>query len=448
MPSMLKVSISGIRGTVPDSLTDEVCLNFAKAFGTYTKGGKIVLGTDTRESKDKIKAKIKEGLLFCGCEVIDLGIATTPTVGIMVKEHKAQGGIIITASHNPLPWNGLKFLRPEGFFLNEGQGKDLIRIYKNKRFKEKSGGKALKDDHGNQIHIKKILEAVDAELIRSNKFKVVIDSVNGAGSIVTPYLLEELGCQVITLNCDPLSPFPHGPEPTPENLKMLEEVVKKEGAQIGFAQDPDADRLALVTDSGAALSEEYTLPLCMQNILNKSTSTNKIIVVNLSTSSLVDDVAKSFKARVVRTKIGEINVVEKIIELKAEIGGEGNGGVIFPRVCHNRDSLSGIALILELLAKEKKPLSEIVKTLPAYFLAKKKIECRNRAAAQTLIKKAKNIYKDEDLDLTEGVKVKLKDAWVHVRASNTEPIIRVFAEAKDKVKAEKLASELLSKLNA
>jgi len=440
---MLKISISGVRGIVPDFLTPEVCLNFAKAFGTYLHGGTVVIGTDTRSSSEFIKGITIQGLLSCGCRVIDLGISTTPTVGVMVKELKADGGLIITASHNPEPWNGLKFVRDDGIFLNSSQAGKLLDIYYSKEFEPKDGGGTSTHPQASEDHIKKILKAIKPSAIKKRKFKVAIDSCNGAGSVITPLLLEKLGCAVVSINTRPAAPFPRGEEPTPENITGLAELVKREKADVGFAQDPDADRLAVVTEKGDAISEEYTLALCMKYILSNTLSSKKLVVANLSTTAAIDDIAKEFGAIVIRTKIGEVYVAEEIKKEEACIGGEGNGGVIYPKVGFNRDSLSGIALILMLLSKEKKKLSEIIASISKYVLVKKKLECASTEEALDFIDKVKMKFEKDALDLTEGLKVIRKQGWLHLRPSNTEPIIRVFAEARDKETAEKFIAEAL-----
>jgi len=440
---MLKISISGVRGIANESLTPEVCLNFAKAAGTYFKGGTLVLGTDTRVSSEFIKGIVMQGLLSCGCKVIDLGIVPTPTVGFMIRELKIDGGIMITASHNPGEWNGLKFLRSDGIFLNAEQAEKLIGIYQSEEFLEGSGGSVRFFKKAGDRHIKKVLKTVNASRIRSKKFKVVIDSVNGAGSLITPQLLKKLGCKVVEINTDIKEPFPHGAEPTPENLAQLREAVYAEKADIGFAQDPDADRLAMVTEKGVSVSEEYTLALCVEHILLTRHSGRRIVVANLSTTRAIDEITHKLGGVVLRTRIGEVYVAEEIKKEKALIGGEGNGGVIFPEVGYNRDSLAGIALILDRLAGEKKKISEIINALPQYFSAKKKIECKNQQEAENIMDKVKEVFKSGTLDTTEGIKVILKDSWVHIRPSNTEPIVRVIAEAKSADEAEALANRIL-----
>lgn len=452
---MLKISISGVRGiaclpvgTAGDSLTPEVCLNFAKAFGTYLKGGCVAIGTDTRSSSEFIKGIVMQGLLSCGCRVIDLGIVPTPTVGITVRELCASGGMIITASHNPPEWNGLKFIREDGIFLNQKQAEKLIALYESHAFEARSGGLVKTYSKASDLHIKKVLKVVSPALIRSQKFRVALDSVNGAGSLITPQLLKKLGCKVIPINTSLNAPFPHGAEPTPDNLADLAALVKREGADIGFAQDPDADRLAIISEKGVAVSEEYTLALCVKSVLSSMIAGKKVVVTNLSTTRAIEDVTKSLNGVVIRTKIGEVHVAEEMKSVRAVIGGEGNGGVIYPKVGMNRDSLAGIALILMLMAKTGRSISELLAELPVYHIVKKKLECLSQAAAEDLIERAKELYKKETLDLTEGVKVYFKKSWVHLRASNTEPIVRIIAEAPTLDEAQKLAQDLILRLNA
>ncbi len=437
----LKISISGVRGLVPDTLTPEVCLDFAKAFGTYLEGGKIVVGADPRRSSEFIKGIVFSGLLSAGCRVVDLGICPTPTVGLMVRELEGGGGMVITASHNPLPWNGLKFMREDGIFLNEGQAKKLIKIYEGKQFKSGVPKGISSNRSSIDVHIRKVLKAVNPFFIRRRKFKVAVDGCNGAGSAALPKLLEKLGCKVHPINCSLKLPFPHAPEPIPENLGELRQLVKDKKADIGFAVDADADRLAIVSEEGEAIGEELTLALAVKFILSRKTAAGrkkKIVVSNLSTSRVIDDICRQHEALSMRTKVGEVHVAEELKELKGLIGGEGNGGVIFPPVGFNRDSLAAAALILNYLAVSGKKISALAGELPRYSMIKTKIECRNLDEAQELTEKIKLIFKGEDMILTEGVKVLLPDGWIHVRASNTEPIIRIIAEAGSREAAEEL----------
>lgn len=443
----LKISISGVRGFVPESLTPEVCLNFAKAFGTYLNGGKVVVGTDPRASSEFIKGIIFSGLLSAGCKVVDLGIVPTPTVGIMARKLKADGGIVITASHNPLPWNGLKFMRGDGVFLNETQAGQFINIYEGKQFRVGLARGVESDRTGTATHIARVIKVVNAPLIRRRKFKVAVDACNGAGAVAMVELLKKFGCLVTAINTNLNLPFAHNPEPTAENLTELRALVRSRQADIGFAMDSDADRLAVIDETGEALGEEATLALAVKFILGRSRlvpAKKRLVVVNLSTSQMIDDICREFGALCLRTRVGEVNVVEEIKSVHALIGGEGNGGVIYPKVGLNRDSLTGAALLLSALALKGRPVSALVEEIPRYFMIKTKLECQGLDAASDLIEKAKRAFPDEDLVLTEGVKVIRPEGWIHVRASNTEPIVRLIAEAKSKAAAEALIRRVLA----
>jgi phosphomannomutase len=442
----LKISISGVRGITGETLTDGVVSDFSKAFAAYLKKGVVVIGRDSRPSGKKIKDVVISGLKNSGIDVIYLGICPTPTVQLMVKELKADGGIIVTASHNPEQWNGLKFVRRDGIFLNADEAGNLIKVYENKQFvSSKRPGKLKIHDAHLATHIKKVLECVDVSSIRKRKLKVALDSCNGAGSIVTVQLLKELGCEVIELNTDQDGViFPHNPEPVPENLKSLCEKVRGSGADIGFAQDADADRLAIVTEKGEAPGEEYTLALAADHVLSKLKMPDQTVVTNLSSSMMIDTVAKEYGARVIRTKVGEVNVAEGMVKNKAVIGGEGNGGVMYPKIGYDRDSLIGIALILESLASSKNTISAAIDALPKYYIVKQKVDCSSRSEADFLIDKAKIKFYREKLDLTEGVKIIFDNSWVHVRASNTEPVVRIIAEAESKDRAMELINKVIS----
>ena len=440
----LKTSISGVRGTVPDSLTDEVVLNFTKAFGTYLDGGKVVIGRDTRSTGEHIKEIVIKGLAATGCEIIDIGIAPTPTTQLAVVSQKAKGGIIVTASHNPLPWNGLKFVKSSGIFLNAEEAEKFFAIYYSQKFQ--TAKYQLQTTNYNQAindHINKVLKFVDTEKIKSKKFKVAIDPCNGAGTVITEELLHELGSEVVAINNDPNQPFAHPPEPTPANLQDLCALVKNEHCAIGFAQDPDADRLAIVTEEGEPMSEEYTITAAAEFLLSLKKPKNAVIVTNLSTTQAVDDVAKKYSAQVVRTKVGEVYVSEKMREIKAFLGGEGNGGLIVPEIGYGRDSLAAIAVMLWYMAESNLPLSVLWKSLPQYFIAKHKLEISPEKAAEIIGRVAKN-YKNPDL--TEGLKILLPNGWIHLRPSNTEPIMRIFAEAKTVEAAEQLSKEILNQI--
>ena len=435
----LKISISGIRGIVGASLTDNVISDFSKAFASYIKKGTVVIGRDSRASGEKIKDSVIAILNRSGIDVLYLGICPTPTVQLMVKELKADGGMIITASHNPAEWNGLKFVRKDGIFLNKDEAERLIEIYEKRSFIASAKMGSIKvQDKPLDPHIKKVLGCIDVQGIRKRKFKVVLDSCNGAGSLITVKLLKELGCEVIELYTDTKKPFPHNPEPVPANLKDLCEKVENSGADIGFAQDADADRLAVVTEKGVAPGEEYTLAIAAEHILSKNKVSSPKVVTNLSTSMMVDDIAKKYGAIVIRTRIGEVNVAEEMVKQKALIGGEGNGGVMYPGVGYSRDSLIGMGIILDSLSRSGKKISEVIDSLPKYFIVKEKIDCSSKDEAAVLLDKVAASFAGEAIDRTEGIKVILKNAWVHVRASNTEPVIRVIAEAETQNKAREL----------
>lgn len=439
---MLKISISGVRGLVPESLTPEICLDFAKAFGTYLNDGKIVVGTDSRVSSEFIKGIVFSGLLSAGCSIIDLGICPTPTVAVMTRELQARGGLVITASHNPLPWNGLKFMGSDGIFLNSKEMEKLIHLYEHKKFKTSPSQGLISNSEATTKHIQKVLKAANASLISRRKFKVVVDACNGAGSCAAVELLKKLGCEVIELYCDPKKSFPHPPEPTPENLKSLEEEVTKKKADIGFGLDSDADRLSIVTEEGKAISEEYTLALAVKFILSKnrvSSSKKKIVVTNLSTSQIIEDLVKFFGGKLIRTKVGEVYVAQELKHLKGLIGGEGNGGVIYPKVNFNRDSLVAITLILNYLAASRRTISQLIEELPKYSMLKKKIASPN---PEDLIEEIKSAFPQKTKVLTEGIKLIDNKGWVHVRPSNTEPVVRIIAEAKTKKYARQLIREI------
>ncbi|MBU0687661.1 MAG: phosphoglucosamine mutase [Candidatus Margulisbacteria bacterium] len=426
----LKVSISGVRGT-PDALTKAVIEDFAKAYATYLGQGKIVIGSDTRPNSDEIKNYVINALVDLGIDCIDTGITPTPTIGVYVREKKLAGGIMITASHNPLPWNGIKLMRNDGIFLNETQAKKLIEIFESKKFK-KSGklGNATKTSNAIDIHIDKILSVIDSKPIQAKKYKVVVDPGNGASYVAAPRLLKKLGCEVISIHDDPAKVFERPPEPTPKALQKLCEKVKATKAAVGFAIDPDADRLSLVDNTGTPLSEELSIVLATDCMLGRNPQ-NKNVVTNLSTTMALDDIVKKHGGQVLRTKIGEVHVSEKMKELGSEIGGEGNGGVIYPKVGFNRDSLVGMAIILSYMAQSNKKLSSLAESVPKYYSIKDKIEVSNNDDAQALIEKTKKLFKNKKQDLTDGVKVIFPDEWLHVRASNTEPIVRIYGEGKD-----------------
>ncbi|MGQ9631833.1 MAG: phosphoglucosamine mutase [bacterium] len=445
----LKISISGIRGIVGEALTPELLANFAMAFGTYMNGGSIVVGSDTRVSGEMVRYAVLSGLIATGCEVIDIGICPVPTIQIMVEELQADGGVAITASHNPKEWNALKFIGNEGTFLNACQGEELLNIYHQGGFikapyTEYKG--VIAHPSAAEIHINKILalDYIRPEIIKGRKFTVALDTCNGAGATITPQLLERLGCEVVSIHDQPNGLFPHDPEPIPENLGDLCELVRSSGADAGFAQDADADRLAVVSERGEAIGEDYTLALAAKFILEKKG--RGPVVANLSTSRVVEDVARSLGEKIVYAKIGEINVVEAMKRTEATIGGEGNGGVILPDVHYGRDSLVGIALILQLLAESQKSISQIAASLPRYHIVKRKVDCPS-SKIFPILKEIREKYAKERLNLIDGVRIDREDSWIHIRPSNTEPVMRIVAEAKTEEEASRLCDNITEDMN-
>jgi phosphomannomutase len=441
----LKISISGVRGIVGESLTPILINNFAQSFATYLNSGLIVVGRDTRTSGEMVKKATLAGLLSGGCWVVDLDIVPVPTIQLMVTELKADGGIAITASHNPVEWNALKFIRSDGIFLNSYQAEELLDIYHQGDFKKVENHKikdVKRETQAIQTHIKKILKLVDVDLIRKRKFKVAIDTCNGAGSLATPLLLKELGCEIVGINLEPTGIFQHPPEPIPENLKSLSKLVKNSDVDIGFAQDADADRLAIVNEKGEPIGEEYTLVLVVDFILSLKRG---IVVTNLSTTAAIDDVAKKYDCPVIRTKVGEVNIAERMKKEKAVIGGEGTGGIIFPQLHFGRDSLAGIALVLWSLATKKIKISQLVESYPQYKIVKEKILV-DSTKIPNVMKLLKEEYKKENLDLTEGIKIIRDNLWIHIRPSNTEPVIRIISEGKTEKEAKNTAREIIEKI--
>jgi len=433
----LKISISGVRGVIGDSLTPALLTRFAQAFGTYVSSGTIVIGRDTRTSGEMVRQAVVAGLLSSGCRVIDLDVCPVPTVQLIVRERHAHGGIAITASHNPAEWNALKFINSDGLFLSLGQARELLDIYHQGDYTKVTGSvmRGVETFTGAlDAHINAIINEVGALPKTSRRLRVALDSCNGAGSVIAPGLIETLGAEVVAINTTPDGSFPRGAEPIPENLTGLCRLVKASGADAGFAQDMDADRLAVVAETGEPIGEEYTLALATRYVLSRTPGP---VVTNLSTSWLMDDVTRMFECPLHRSKIGEVNVTEMMQQVGAVIGGEGNGGVIYPRINYCRDSQVGIALILRLLAETGRTVTELVSGLPRYKMIKEKLECPSHRIGEVL-KMIRSQYADHPVDLRDGVKVSFEDGWLHVRGSNTEPIIRLIAEAGDETKARQM----------
>lgn len=437
----LIVSVSGIRGIVGENLFPETAQRFGLAFGTFLKGRRrVVVGTDTRLTRHMMKSAVISGLLGTGCDVIDVDIAPTPTVQFLVRDMKLDGGIVISASHNPIEWNALKLYKRGGVLLNRQEGEAVKKIFEKNRFAYVTweGTRTLVSDPALAgRHVKRVLESVDAGLIRKKKFKVALDSCNASGSFITRDLLEQFGCQVRGLYVTPDGLFPHSPEPNMNSLQDMVRFMKKGRYDIGFAQDSDADRLALLDENGRFLSEEYTLALAVRYVLSEYEKNRKFkrykksVVVNLSTSRMIEDIAAEFNARVFRTSVGEINVVEKLMSSQSVIGGEGNGGVIFPEVNFGRDSLAGIGLVLNQLARSGEKLSVLLERIPRYIMVKTKFNVEHMNIRH-IVARIKNDFSKGEIDEQDGIKISFPDYWVHMRSSNTEPILRLIIESKNK----------------
>jgi phosphomannomutase len=446
----LKISISGVRGVVGESLTPGLLVRFAQAFGTYTGPGLIVIGRDTRTSGEMVRQAVVAGLLSSGCRVIDLDVCPVPTVQLLVRQRNARGGICITASHNPAEWNALKFINSAGLFLADAQARQLLDIYHQGEYRKVAGleMRSVEPSAGAiDLHIKAILNTLGPLPLRpqgARKLRVAIDSCNGAGSIVAPRLLEALGVEVVPVNVTPDGLFPRGAEPVEENLGALCEAVREHECDVGFAQDMDADRLAIVSENGRAIGEEYTLVLATRYVLGRERGA---VVANLSTTSALDAVAARFNCPIYRSKIGEANVAEEMLRRGAVIGGEGNGGVIYPRINFARDSLVGMALVLHLLAETNQTISELINDLPRTFMIKEKLACRSDKI-RAVLRMVRDEYAQWPMDLRDGVKVMTPDGWVLVRGSNTEPIIRIVAEAVDQERALGMIEDVRGRVRA
>lgn len=444
--SPLIATVSGIRGIYGDGLTPEVIRDYTLAFGSLY-GPKIVIARDTRTSGPEIESIVSKTLLSIGCTPIHLGLVTTPATQLAVEKLNADGGIIITASHNPAEWNALKLVASDGSFLTETGFKklqDKIDLGKYDFVDGTSVGEIELYSSANEDHLKLILSLsfLEVDKIKERAFKVAVDCVNGVASEILPDLLEALGCEVTKIHCEPNGLFPHTPEPLEQNLSDLIEKTKQIDADIGFAVDPDGDRLAIVSDGGKYLSEEYTLVIAADVVLSRLPKGQKV-ATNLSTTRAVDDIAAKHGAEVIRTRVGEINVVEEMKKVKAVIGGEGNGGVILPEAHYGRDALVAAASALQFLANHDAPLSEIYSKMPQYVMLKRKMELGNMPSDSILKAIAKH-FSEYDIDRRDGVKINKPEGWLHVRVSNTEPIIRIYIEAKTEESAESIWDDLVS----
>ena len=432
---MLIRSASGLRGIAEDHFTPELIDQYILAFITTQNIKSCVIGRDGRPSGKQIAQWVIDSLHKKGINVDNCGLATTPTMQIMTENENYDGGIVITASHNPSEYNGLKFLQTDGTFLNPDQCEDLYKeVDQNVSINPPDSLGVVSDySTANEEHIEKVLAAkcIDADNIRKKKFKVVIDAVNGAGSFILPILCEQLGCEVVTMNCNGDGNFTREAEPLAENLNELEQKVLSDRADIGFATDPDGDRLSIVSNKGKAIGEEYTLVLAVKNFINSQES---MVVTNLSTSMMLDNITD----KTIRTKIGEAHVVKKMNELNIAIGGEGNGGVILKEVHLGRDSLVAISMILNLLSSSGKSISDEITNIPKYLMIKDKIHIDSKIDFDSL----ENIFDCDEINKLDGIKFSWPNKWIHIRQSNTEPIIRIFAEASTQDEVDELINTL------
>ena len=432
---MLIRSASGLRGIAEDHFTPELIDQYILAFITTQNIKSCVIGRDGRPSGKQIAQWVIDSLHKKGINVDNCGLATTPTMQIMTENENYDGGIVITASHNPSEYNGLKFLQTDGTFLSPDQCEELFKAVDQNVSINPPDSLGVVSDYStaNEEHIEKVLAAkcIDADNIRKKKFKVVIDAVNGAGSFILPMLCEQLGCEVVTMNCNGDGNFTREAEPLAENLNELEQKVLSDRADIGFATDPDGDRLSIVSNKGKAIGEEYTLVLAVKNFINSQES---MVVTNLSTSMMLDNIAD----KTIRTKIGEAHVVKKMNELNIAIGGEGNGGVILKEVHLGRDSLVAISMILNLLSSSGKSISDEITNIPKYLMIKDKIHIDSKIDFDSL----ENIFDCDEINKIDGIKFSWPNKWIHIRQSNTEPIIRIFAEASTQDEVDELINTL------
>jgi phosphomannomutase len=455
----LMVSISGIRGIVGSTLTPDVAVKYASAFAEYCRRGRIVVGRDGRVTGKSIGHLVTSTLLQMGCDVNAIGVCPTPTVALAVEKTRAAGGISITASHNPMVWNGLKFFAPTGLFLDAQENKDLWKIadHPDRSYVpwNKQGKFSSLETYLNK-HVQAAVtnRYVHPDIVRARRFRVVLDCVNSAGGLIVPELLKELGCEVVEMNCDASGIFSHPPEPIPENLSDLCKRVRKEKADIGIAVDPDVDRLVLIDEQGEPFGEEYTIANVVKFVLEKDKTLkpqrksriSNSVVVNLSTTRAVEDIAAMYGFTTVRTPVGEINVAKKMKQIGAIVGGEGSGGVILPDVHLGRDALVGIALTLQHLAEFGGTVSALKKSMPQYLITKGKVELGSVNPDNVLKRLGQKFAGKGRINTDDGLKIDFPESWVHLRKSNTEPIVRIIAEAHDKKAADALVKGFMGEI--
>jgi phosphomannomutase len=444
----LKIGITGVRGIVGETFTPEVAVEFSQAFGTYIDGGRILVCRDTRASGPMVRSAVLAGLLAAGCEVIDLGICPTPSLQLAVDWLKADGGIAVTAGHNPSQWNALKFVRGDGLYLNPVQAEELLDIFHQGEFTKAKWDQIepfIQQQDPIEHHVELLKKAFDVGAIKARRLKVAVDCCNGACSRLIPRWLAELGCEVLAINDDPRANFPHRPEPTVETMDQLSAIVKAGHADIGFAHDADGERLGIVTELGQPLSEELTLALATRIRLEQSPGT---LVTNVSTTGAIEQIAAQYGATVVRTPVGQTYISEAMLEHNAILGGEGSGGVSFPAVHSTHDSAAAIGLILEGLAHLGQRVSEIVQQLPRLTMLKHNVSVEPNLLYSVLQSFRIEIEREHlAYDLTDGIRVVLPQGWIHVRASNTESMIRIIVEADDETNAHTLLDWVRDRLS-
>ena len=453
-------SISGIRGTIGDKvgedLTPQDIILYTSSFAMWIKGNsnkqtnKIVVGRDARISGEMVQGHVINTLSSLGFDVVSLNLSTTPTVEIAVPIENADGGIIITASHNPKNWNALKLLNSKGEFISSSDGQEVLKIAENFNFDSNEKhiiGEVVEKDNYIDHHIEKILklDLIDIDSIKKKNFKIVVDAVNSTGGIAVPKLLEKLNVNVIKLYCDPTGDFPHNPEPLKENLSDLSELVIKENADLGIIVDPDVDRLAFVCENGDVFGEEYTLVACSDYVLSIKPGPT---VSNLSSTRALKDITQTYNCEYHSSAVGEVNVVEMMKKTGAIIGGEGNGGIILPDIHYGRDALVGIALFLSHLSRTNINCSQLRNKYPNYYMSKKKKEISSTFDYNKMINFFKNKYSSENINLSDGLKVDFSDSWVQLRKSNTEPIIRIYSEAKNQEAADQIADKFINEIES
>jgi len=443
---LLKIGVSGIRGVVGPFLTPALACGFAQAFGTYVGAGRVIVGRDTRSSGEMLQHAVTCGLLAAGCEVVDAGVLPTPTIQIQAGATGARGGIAITASHNPPEYNALKLFNREGLFFNNYERSELIDLYHQSAFTQATNDeiRSCRQDYesGPKLHIERVLQHVDADRIRARRFRVALDAVNGAASVLSPrFLSEVLGVELHAISIDPTKPFPRVAEPRPDTLGDLQKLVRDTRSEVGFAHDPDGDRLAVVDENGAVLDNDDVLALAVDAALLRLPGD---VVVNLTTSSVVDDIALRHGRRVFRTPVGEANVVETMRAVKAAIGGEGsNGGIIFPAVHLCRDSYTGMAFLLDRMAATGQAISQLAAALPRYHRRMGKVAYEHGRLG-SLMQALEEEFPGVRTDRSDGLKLIWPDGWIHVRSSNTEPLLRIAAEARTVERSEQLYNSVLS----